>query len=53
MIPQEGYIYTEKRTITIKFILRSQNRDYKAKIFVNINQLIEIKIIYQLSSLLC
>ena len=47
MMLQESYIYTEKRTITTKFILRSQNRDCKAKIILNINQLIEIKMIYQ------
>ena len=46
MMLQESYINTKKRTITTKFILRSQNRDCKAKTFLNINQLIEIKIIY-------
>ncbi|CAF3806793.1 unnamed protein product [Rotaria socialis] len=33
MMLQEGDIYTEKRTITTKFILRSENRDFE-KLFV-------------------
>ena len=47
MILQEGYIYTEKRTMKTKFILKFQNRDCKAKIVLNIDQLINIKTIYQ------
>ena len=47
MMLHEGYIYTVERTTTTKLILRCQNRDCKGKVVLNINQLIQIKIIYQ------
>lgn len=46
MLLYEGFIYTVERTTTTKLILRCHNRDCKGMVILNINQLIEIKIIY-------
>ena len=47
MMLHKGYIYTVERTTTTKLTLRCQNQDCKGKVVLNINQLIQIKIIYQ------
>ncbi|CAF4590206.1 unnamed protein product [Rotaria socialis] len=51
MILHEGYIYTIERTTKTKSIFRCKNRDCKGKYALNINQIIQMKIIYQLSSM--
>ena len=51
MILYEGYIYTVEHTTTTKLILRCQNRDCKGKTTLKTDQLTQIKIIHQQSSL--
>jgi len=46
MILHEGYIYTVERTTTTKLIFRCQNRDCKGKFALNINQSVQMKIIF-------
>ena len=46
MILHGGHIYTVERGTTTKLIFRCQNRDCKGKLASNINQLVQMKIIF-------